>query len=162
MRPVSDICFSLCFFFFFFCQFLAAWGLCLVGRQLAVYGLLTEVASTGAESTGSRAGGLQQLCMGFVAPWHWGPSQTRDPTCIPCIGRLILNHWTSKEISCLFMYMITLILTVTTSVEEIKSQKCCVHLTSNLRNILSARHRNWKGAILSVFADRRKLGKPNM
>ena len=25
-------------------------------------------------------------------------SSTRDRTCIPCIGRLILNHWTTREV----------------------------------------------------------------
>ena len=27
-----------------------------------------------------------------------GSSQTRDQTCVPCIGREILNHWTTKEV----------------------------------------------------------------
>ena len=29
----------------------------------------------------------------------WDPSSlTRDRTCVPCIGRQILNHWTTREI----------------------------------------------------------------
>ena len=29
----------------------------------------------------------------------WDPSSpTRDRTCIPCIGRQILNHWTTREV----------------------------------------------------------------
>ena len=29
----------------------------------------------------------------------WDPrSPSRDQTCIPCIGRQILNHWTTKEV----------------------------------------------------------------
>ena len=28
-------------------------------------------------------------------------SQTRDWTCIPCNGRWILNHWTTREVPCL-------------------------------------------------------------
>ena len=36
-------------------------------------------------------------CMGLVAPWHVGSSQTRDHTHVPCIGRQILNHWTTRE-----------------------------------------------------------------
>ena len=35
---------------------------------------------------------------GLVAPRHVGSSQTRDQTCVPCIGRWILNYWTTKEV----------------------------------------------------------------
>ena len=34
--------------------------------------------------------------MGLVALQHVGSSQTRDQTCVPCIGR-ILNHRTTRE-----------------------------------------------------------------
>ena len=36
--------------------------------------------------------------MGLVAPWHVGSSQTRDQTCVPCIGRWILNHCATREV----------------------------------------------------------------
>ena len=36
--------------------------------------------------------------MGLVAPWHKGSSGTRDQTCVPCIDRQILNHWTTRDI----------------------------------------------------------------
>ena len=62
-------------------------------------------------STGSRARGLQQLWhagskaqaqqlwhTGLVAPPHVGSSQTRDRTCVPCIGRRILNHCATREV----------------------------------------------------------------
>ena len=39
-------------------------------------------------SCGSRA----QLLRGM-----WESSQTRARTCVPCIGRQILNHWTTRE-----------------------------------------------------------------
>ena len=52
-------------------------------------------------------GSLPLWCMDFslvVAcgaqlPHHMWPlnSPTRDGTCVPCIGRRILNHWTAKE-----------------------------------------------------------------
>ena len=29
--------------------------------------------------------------------WALG-SLTRDQTCVPCVGRWILNHWTTKEV----------------------------------------------------------------
>ena len=35
--------------------------------------------------------------MGLVALQHMGSSQTRDQTCVPCIGRRILNHRTTRE-----------------------------------------------------------------
>ena len=37
-------------------------------------------------------------CMSFVAPWHVESFWTRDQTCVPCIGRWILYHWTSREV----------------------------------------------------------------
>ena len=38
-------------------------------------------------------------CSVWVHPlWHVGSSQTRDWSHIPCIGRQILNHWTTREI----------------------------------------------------------------
>ena len=36
--------------------------------------------------------------MGLVAPQHMESSWTRDRTCISCTGRLILNHWTTREV----------------------------------------------------------------
>ena len=35
----------------------------------------------------------------LVAEGIWDlSSPTRDQTCIPCIGRQILNHWTTREV----------------------------------------------------------------
>ena len=36
--------------------------------------------------------------MGLVAPWHVGSSLTRDQSCVPRIGRQILNYWTTREV----------------------------------------------------------------
>ena len=36
--------------------------------------------------------------MGLVAPRHVGSSRTRGRTCVPCIGRQILNHCTTREV----------------------------------------------------------------
>ena len=36
--------------------------------------------------------------MGLVALWHVESSLTRDQTHIPCIGRQILNYWTTREV----------------------------------------------------------------
>ena len=35
--------------------------------------------------------------MGLVAPWHADSPWTRDRTTVPCIGRQILIHWTTRE-----------------------------------------------------------------
>ena len=37
-------------------------------------------------------------CAGLAALWHVGSSQTRDQTCVLCIGRQILNHWIAREV----------------------------------------------------------------
>ena len=44
--------------------------------------------------------------LGWAAPWHVGYPQTRDQTHVPCIGRQILNHWTTREapIHLIFVY----------------------------------------------------------
>ena len=48
---------------------------------------------------GSRVHGLQELrLMGLVAPRYVGSSQTRDLTHVPCVGRWILNIWTTREV----------------------------------------------------------------
>ena len=87
--------------------------------------LLTLHCSTQAFSTCSEQGGLLSACSaqsshcagfscgaqavghrhtGLVAPQHVGSSQTRDQTCGPCIGRQILNHWTTREVQPLSFY----------------------------------------------------------
>ena len=41
--------------------------------------------------------------MGSVALWHVGSSPSPNWTCVPCIGRQILNHWTTRKPSNLFL-----------------------------------------------------------
>ena len=38
------------------------------------------------------------VCTGLVVPQHVGSFQTRDQTCVPCIGRWTLNHCTTREV----------------------------------------------------------------
>ena len=48
---------------------------------------------------------LQQLWLvGLIALWHVGSSQIRDQTRVPCIGRWILNHWTTREVHCFSVF----------------------------------------------------------
>ena len=54
-----------------------------------VNGLLTAVASL-------VVGTLWHS--GLVAPWHMESSQRRDRTHVPCIGRQIPNHGTTREV----------------------------------------------------------------
>ena len=43
------------------------------------------------------------VACGLVNPRHVGSSQTRGRTHVPCIGRRILNHWTTREVpACMF------------------------------------------------------------
>ena len=35
---------------------------------------------------------------GLVAAWQVEPSWSRDRTCVPCIGRQVLNHCATKEV----------------------------------------------------------------
>ena len=42
---------------------------------------------------------------GLVALKHAGSSSTRDRTHVPCTGRWILNHWTTREVPQLLLFM---------------------------------------------------------
>ena len=77
--------------------------------SIVVRGLLIAVASLVEEHrlqgiwlqmlqlAGSRAQPQQLWHTDLVAPWHVESSQTRDQTCVPCIGKQISNHWTMRE-----------------------------------------------------------------
>ena len=69
-----------------------------VGFSLQWLLLLRSTGSrhVGPSSCGTRA---QQLwCTGLVASGHMGSYRTRDQTHVPCIGRRILNHCTTREV----------------------------------------------------------------
>ena len=55
-----------------------------------VHGLLVAVASLLVEH-GPEGVGSESWHTGLVVPRHMGSSQTRDQTCVPCIGRRILT-----------------------------------------------------------------------
>ena len=49
---------------------------------------------------------LQQLWhLGLVAPQHVGFSRGRDQIHVPCIGRQILHHWTTREALWVFYFL---------------------------------------------------------
>ena len=96
---------------------MAALGLCCCARLSLVavsrgYSLLRCAGSSLRrllllQSMGSRRAAFsscgrwaQQLWhTGLVPPRHVGSSRTRDQTRVPCIGRRILNHCTTREVS---------------------------------------------------------------
>ena len=45
----------------------------------------------------SRAQAQQLWHTGLAAPWHVGSTRTRARTHVPCIGRQIVNHCTTRE-----------------------------------------------------------------
>ena len=47
---------------------------------------------------GSRAQAQSLWWTRLVAPWHVGSSQTRARTCVPYVGRWILNHCATREV----------------------------------------------------------------
>ena len=42
---------------------------------------------------------------GLSCPAAYGIFQARDETCVPCIDRQILNHWTTGEILFVYIYV---------------------------------------------------------
>ena len=53
---------------------------------------------SGVVSAGSRCSGSVIVAQGLRCSSAWGKSfQSRDRTCVPCIFRWILNHWTTRE-----------------------------------------------------------------
>ena len=58
---------------------------------------------------GSRAQAQQLWHTGLVAPQHVGSSRTRARTRVPCIGKRILNHCTTREVPLhlIFMFMVS-------------------------------------------------------
>jgi len=63
---------------------------------VGIHGLLITVASLVAEHGLQGAWASVVWWTDPVALWHVGSSQTRDWTCVPSIGRHILNHWTTS------------------------------------------------------------------
>ena len=57
---------------------------------------------------GSRAQAQQLWCKGLVAPQHVGSSRARVQTCVPSIGRRILNRWATREALGLHYFLSTM------------------------------------------------------
>ena len=77
--------------FFGFCLFLAALALC---RRAWTLLRLTGSAAHGLSSCGAQASLI--VVRGFSRLEACGP---RDWTCVPCVGRQTLNHWTTRKVT---------------------------------------------------------------
>ena len=84
------------------CALVAAHGLSLVASNRGCSSLLCADFYCGGFSCGAQAQRLMDFSScrtsGLVASWHVESSQTRDGTRVPCIGRQILKHWTTREV----------------------------------------------------------------
>ena len=59
---------------------------------------LTAVVSLVVEPGAVERAGFSSCGAHLVPLWCVGSSWVRDGSCVPCIGRWILNHWTTREI----------------------------------------------------------------
>ena len=86
----------------FICLFLTVLSLCCCFRassSFSYWGLLSSCGVQASCDGGFSYWGPWALGhVGLVALWNVESSWTRDGTCVPCIGRQILNHWTTREV----------------------------------------------------------------
>ena len=71
-------------------------SLAVVQRLLTAAASVVEHRLRSADLSGRSAQELWHA--GLVAPRHVGSSQIRVPTCVSCIGRQKLNHWTTRKV----------------------------------------------------------------
>ena len=73
---------------------------------LALGALASVVVAHGLSSCGTQALECRHQYLwptGLDALWHVRSSWTRDWTHVSCIGRRILNHWTTREVQAYFL-----------------------------------------------------------
>ena len=78
---------------FWLCQVFVVRGLSLVvvsGGHPLLGAWASVIVACGFSGCGSWA---------LVAPWHAKCSWTRDQTCVPCSGKWILTHCTTREVT---------------------------------------------------------------
>ena len=100
-------------FYFWLCWvFAAARGPIAESRLLSSCGAQAALCAgfSGLWSPGSRVQGLLESWLtGLAAPRHVESFQTRDWTHVPCTGRQIPKHWTTKEVLFLFLIFVSII-----------------------------------------------------
>ena len=89
--------------------------------------------------TGSRAQAQQWWRTGLVAPWHMGSSWTRDRTRVPCIGRWILNHCTTREVPKPIIFIIQLVMREGSQKSIMK--RCIFVLVENQKKLVNLKCR---------------------
>ena len=89
-----------------------------VRRLLIAVGSLVVEHGLSFSSCGSQTLACRLECTGLAASRHVGSYQTGDRTHVPCIGRQILNHWTTGDVSLWNFY---------NSFIEIKFPWCTIH-----------------------------------
>ena len=77
-------------------------------------------------------------CPGLVALQHEESSQTRDRTCVHCIGRRILIHWTTRKSPTLSLALSFLLLYFFLSPDPLPSP--CYHPQGHLTSKASQTH----------------------
>ena len=66
--------------------------------------------------------------MDLVVPQHVGSSLTRARTRVPCVGRLILNHCTTREVQKLILIYLNWLSPAQSDVrEQPHNVECCSH-----------------------------------
>ena len=112
--------------------FFSSWG---------EWGLLSSCSARASHCSGfsccvSRAQGHTGFrSCGTRYTWHVGSSRTRDWTHAPCIGRRILNHWTSREVpNCVsFSKPLTLVMSICSRTWNAHNKFPCGHFEGEIR-----------------------------
>ena len=99
LSPSSSFWFIYFWLFWIFVAvwaFLSGWGEWGVLSGCSVQASLCSGSSSfGTQAVGDWASAVVVHRLSF--PRHMGSSQTRDQTCISCIGRQIIYHWATRE-----------------------------------------------------------------
>ena len=110
-RRVSQSIYVIFFRIILLYLILAAVGLCCCKQSFpscSEWGLVSNCGVPASRCSGFPCRRAPALCEqasrvwahGLSCPAAYGSSQTRGKTCVPCLGRRILYHWTTSEMLC--------------------------------------------------------------
>ena len=100
-QPLKE-CFSITNFIFPLIDFSWLHWVFFAARGLSLWCAGSPSAVALPWSTGQGEQAQWSWCLGPGALRRVGSSRTRDQTCVPCIGRWVLNHWTTEEVPDIF------------------------------------------------------------
>ena len=93
-------------YFWLLCVFVAARGLFSFSEQGLLLGcsvwVIIAMASLVSES-GLQSAGISGCGNRLSCPTEGVESSSRDGTHVPCVGRWIFNHWTTREVCFLYL-----------------------------------------------------------